>query len=207
MIPPAPRPAPRSAPRPVRLPDLRPNLRRFLRAEAGSVIVEGVVWLPVLLFAWLTVFGFWDAYRDRSAVQKATFVAADLISREMVQVDTAYLDGIGRLVDRLSGTAMTVTKRYTLYRRSGAGDSEVAVVWSYAPGDGTARTTASLQAMAASLPKIKTGDTALLVETTGSYSKSLTSPIRALVLAGSVTTRVVLRPRFQPAVCLNAATC
>ncbi|MBC2834002.1 TadE/TadG family type IV pilus assembly protein [Paragemmobacter straminiformis] len=187
--------------------DPRQRLGGFLSGEGGSAIVEGVVWLPVLLFAWLTVFGFWDVYRERATVQKATFVAADLLSREMVPVDTAYLDGLGRLIDRLSDKNMTVTKRYTLYRRNGSNDSELSVIWSYAPNAGTPRDGAQLQSIASSLPKIRQGETAILVETSATYAKTLTRPFESLVLGGTMETRVVLRPRFFPTVCLNAVSC
>lgn len=187
--------------------DPRPRLAAFLQGEGGTAIVEGVVWLPVLLFGWLTVFGFWDVYRERATVQKATYVAADLLSREMVPVDTAYLDGLGRLIDGLSDANMTVTKRYTVYRRTGEDDTDLSVLWSYAPNDGPTRNTAQVREMVAALPKIRQGETAILVETSATYAKTLTRPFESLVLGGTMDTRVVLRPRFFPAVCLNAASC
>ena len=193
---------------------MRPSLLRhptraaqaFLRDQTGAAVVETMLWLPVLIFAWLAVFGFWDTYRDRATVQKATFAVADILSREMVPVTNGYLDTLGLMVDRLTAQGMAVSKSFAAYRRNS--DGTVTLIWSYAPANnGTALSQSDLTAMAANLPAIKANTTAILVKSAATYNSTLRAPLNDLVFSGTVNSTVVLQPRYLTAICRNTSPC
>ena len=61
----------------------------FLSDDRGSLTMEFVLWLP-LLMAWLVVSAvFHDAYRNRDLATKASYTIADLISRQTTLVDNS----------------------------------------------------------------------------------------------------------------------
>lgn len=182
-------------------------LRRFLRCESGGAIVEGVMILPVMLAAWVGVYAFYEVFSAKSGVQKATFVAADLLSREMVPVTPAVLDGFDTAAEYLVDARFDVATRFTAFRRTGPNDTDLEVQWSYAPGSLTAPMTSSdLQGIAAQLPKLTAGTSAILVDSTMAYSLPFTVPVAGYVVPASFSDRVVMRPRFVPKICLTTST-
>lgn len=183
-------------------------LRRFISDERGNGVIEAVMILPVMLMAWIGLYAFWEAFNARSSVQKATFVAADVLSREMVPVSDAFLDGLDTSMEYLVNSRFNVSSRFTSITRTGPLDSDVAVVWSYSPSSAmTALTTSDLVAQAATLPKLAAGSTALVVDTQMAYSLPFTVPIASYVVPSSFSDRVVLRPRFLPKLCRGTTAC
>ncbi len=187
---------------------LRKVLGRFGASEGGNAVVEGVMMLPVMLMAWLGLFAFWEGFSSRSAVQEAAFVAADLLSREVVPVSDAFLDGLDNTVEYLVGQRFNVSTRFTSFSRTGTLDTDVAVNWSYSPGSAmAAMTSAQLVAKAAQLPKLAVGSTAIISETTMAYSTPFSVPIASYVVPASFSDMVVLRPRFLAKVCRAGIAC
>ncbi len=187
---------------------IRGVLRRYLRDEAGNGVIEGVVLLPVLLMAWLGVYAFWEAFNARSAVQKAAFVSADLLSREMVPVSNGYLDGLDAAVEYLVDSRFDVTTRFTSYTRTGPLDTDVQVLWSYSPSMlMQPMVNADLVALAARLPVMTTGSTAVIVQTQMAYSVPFRVPIANYVVPASFSDMVVLRPRYVTKICRANIAC
>lgn len=188
--------------------EVRKALGRFGAGEAGNAVVEGVIMLPVMLMAWIGLYAFWEGFNSRSAVQKAAYVAADLLSREMVPVSDAFLDGLDNTVEYLVGQRFDVSTRFTSFAKTGTLDSDVAVVWSYSPGAAMATmTTADLVAKAAQLPKLAVGSTAIIAETSMAYSTPVSVPIASYVVPASFSDMVVLRPRFLAKLCRAGSAC
>lgn len=183
-------------------------IRRFLRDERGNGVIEGAMMLPVLLMAWVGVYAFWEAFNSRSTVQKATHIAADLLSREMVPVTNGFLDGLDTTIEYLVDNRFDVSTRFTSFTRTGPADSEVQVQWSYSPAAlQTPMTNTQLQAMASRLPKLSTGNSAVIVETQMSYSLPFTVPIVTYAVPSSFSNMVVLTPRFVTKICRDGVPC
>lgn len=180
----------------------------FRAGEGGNAVIETVVILPTLLLAWIGVFVFWEAFSSRSMVQKAGFVAADVLSREMVPVTDAFLDGLDASMEYLVDNRFDVASRFTSFTRTGANDTDVAVVWSYSPaGVMTAMTNADLVAQAAQLPKLTVGSTALIVDTRMNYSLPVSLPLASYAVPSSFSDSIVLRPRFLAKLCRSGTAC
>lgn len=193
---------------------MRVNLsifRRFANDERGNGIVEGAIMLPVMLMAWIGAYAIWEAFASRSAVQKATHVAADLLSREMVAASTGFLDGLDATVEYLVDARFDVSTRFTSFTRTGPGDADVQVLWSYAPSLQTAlqsqMTQEQLVTMAGQLPKLSTGNSAIIVETQMGYSMPFTLPIFSMVVPSSFSNVAVLMPRYVPRICREGTPC
>ncbi|MFN3606250.1 MAG: TadE/TadG family type IV pilus assembly protein, partial [Cypionkella sp.] len=65
-------------------------LRRFAGDARGNMSVEAMLMLPVLVWALIAFFSFWDVYRINYLAKKATFTIADVISRERAQISAAF---------------------------------------------------------------------------------------------------------------------
>ena len=59
-----------------RLP-LRARLAAFGRDEAGTVVAEAVIILPLFIWAYIALFAYWDSFRSLNTVQKAAFTVSD----------------------------------------------------------------------------------------------------------------------------------
>ena len=77
------------------------RLRRFAAAESGALSVEAVIIFPILLWAFIAMFVFWDAFKAQNINLKATYTVADLISREDDPIDAAYVDGMNDVYEFL----------------------------------------------------------------------------------------------------------
>lgn len=182
--------------------------RRFLRDDRGNGIVEGVIVLPLLLMAWVGAFAFWEAFNARAAMQKATYVAADILSREMVAVDDAFLEGLDTTVDYLVDDRFDVSTRFTSFERTGPGNEQVTVLWSRSSAQTwTPMADADLVAMADQLPVLSQGNTAVIVETRMGYSLPFKVPIASYVVPATFNKKVVLMPRYLPRICHSAVAC
>ena len=165
--------------------------RNFLRDEHGTVMGEGLVMMPMLVWGYLSMFVFWDAYRTMNAVQKASYVVSDMISREL-SVTPVYLTGLDNVMEYLLGTTEDSSMRVTSIVWDAA-DNRFEVLWSRNVSGGmTALTTGSLQTLAPRLPAMSDGDTVVLVETSVLYSTAMNVGIDDVAFSEFIVTR----PRF-----------
>ncbi len=173
---------------------MRQNLRRLLaywRDDcSGSAAIEGVL-AAVMLISWYAMaYQFTDAFRVKTANTKGAFTLADAISREKAPVNAAYIDGLHKLFDYVTGarseTWIRVTSVYwdgdiQKFRRD----------WSYATNGKSPQTDESIALEADRIPTMPMGDTAIVVETSMAYD-----PLFGFGLgAGSHQNFVVTRPR------------
>lgn len=188
-------------------------LRRFGRDENGTVIAEAVIVLPMLLWAYLALFVYWDAYRSVNAAQKAAYTISDMISREKIGVTDNYIVGLRNVMRYLIDRDQTVNIRVTSI---GCANSDVtdpkcssekgvfSVDWSRSPDNKKPRlTTATLQALKSHIPNMADGDRVVLVETEVFYKPAFNVGLSDEVLRQFIVTR----PRFVPRTCLAGVTC
>jgi Flp pilus assembly protein TadG len=195
------------------------NETGFVRNERGSAIIEFVIVFPLLIWAFLGIFLFWDVYRGINTAQKSSFIVADALSRTSTPLTTDYIDGLTDLLaflanadaDRGEGVRLRVTsvKWDTVNNRHSVG-------WSYTRDDATPKLTDPMPTTVTDrLPTLTPFETVILVETEVDYVPPFLggtvggdSRFYTLGLGSRVFDEfVVIRPRFIPKVCLSGTPC
>lgn len=169
------------------------SIRRFARDTAGVVSVETLIVMPLLTWALLASFVYWDVFRNQNAHVKATYAVTDMLTREMAAVNTAYINGMHTVFRHMSGTAEPTWMRVTSiqYRAS---DDTYRVVWSRTTNATRApqMTNAMLANVRARIPLMADGDSAVIVETWRDYTPMADMGIGRRVFSEFV----VSRPRW-----------
>lgn len=182
---------------------LRQQFRRFRRDETGTLLAEGVIMLPIMFWALMAMFVFWDAFRTINTVQKVSYTVSDVISRRRAEVSPAYLEGLGDLFNflldrgqtgRIRVTSLTWTEHDDTYR----------VLWSYSPdGAMSAHTNASVGAIRPNLPVMADGDSVVLVETQVDYRAAFEMGLGQKTISQFIVTR----PRLVSRICFQNIAC
>ncbi|HEY0183867.1 MAG TPA: TadE/TadG family type IV pilus assembly protein [Rhodopila sp.] len=188
----------------------------FLRDESGTVLVEFVLYLPLLLWAWIGLYAYWEAYSEINVAQKASFSIADMISREQTAVTDSYRNGLRDVFAYMTQSKSSdVTVRYTSITWSAA-KNRYEVHWSYSTNTATMpKLTTSAIVADNRIPIMADGDYLLIVETTVRYRPSIRVPFYSNLKYSSsayspktseIKNFVVTRPRFMR-VCEYGQTC
>lgn len=175
------------------------GIRRYWNAEAGSVSVEKVIILPVIVWALTASFTFTDAFRQQTSLQKSVYTIADLVSRASgTDLTPGYLEGIHGFMQRMNDAGQEVQMRMTLIGWDDD-EQEYRVVWSYANEGGslTALDNGILNTVYhTQIPSIATGETLLLTEGSVWYE-----PVFRVGLQSQFFSEIALtRPRFAPGI-------
>lgn len=183
------RPPPRHGHRPAALAQA---LRRFGRADSGTVSIETVIALPVLIFALVVCVLLSDMFRSQTTALRAAYSVADTLSRRVDPVTGPYLDGTGVLYRYLARAQHGTWVRVSSVAFSEPEDRFI-VVWSHHSEGGLVLNTDLLnKGLHERIPSMPVGETVILVEA-GTEWRSFA--------AGMLTDRefrqvVVTRPRF-----------
>ncbi len=179
------------------------QLTRFRRDERGSVIAEMVITLPMLIWAYMAMYVYWDAFRMINSVQKASYTISDMVSREMLPLDTNYITGLRTSMNFLVRESASVKMRVTSITFSQI-NNRFEVHWSRSPGNVMPQlTTANLASMTGKIPNMADGDFVVLVETWVTYT-----PLFDVGLDNTEMSQfIVTRPRFVPKICLSGMAC
>ncbi len=186
-------------------------VQHFRRREDGSVLTEFVIVLPLLIWAWAALFGYWDAYSASNRMQKATFNVADALSRSATTVDAPTLNGMKAFFDFMNRTGDPSQLRFTNIQWTDA-DHSYKVLWSYSPGNQMAPLTdADLLSIKAKVPDLVDLETLLIVESKVEYRAPLTASSIGGLFYGlgdrNMTEFVATRPRFMLNVCFTGVAC
>ena len=182
------------------------TLKQFAHDETGTVMAETVIVLPVLLWAFLAMFVYWDSFRSMNTVQKASYTISDIISREMKTVDTTYFDKLRNVMELLIDRDQDVKMRITsiTYKQS---NLQFEVLWSYSPGPTALKlpelTTATLQDLKTRIPNMSDADYATIVETETPYVPAFNIGMNPITLKQFIITR----PRFVAPTCMIGRVC
>ncbi len=168
-------------------------LRRFRRREDGAVLVEGMLLLPLLLWAAFGLYVYWDAYRTINTVQKAANTVAEAFSRQESSVNAAFARGITNTMGLLMKEQQTPRARYTSVEYVGS-KKRFEVNWSCSlnPSAMPPWTTTSFQTVAGRLPNTADGVTQLLIETEVPYEPPLNIGLNAM----TIRQFIYIKPRF-----------
>ncbi len=179
---------------------LRAALDRFRRDETASVTVEAVIMLPLLFWAIVICFVFFDAFRAQSVNVKASYTISDALSRETDYITPEYMGFLYALQGVLTEAPGERRLRVSVIRYDGVNDS-YKVVWTQARGGARDLTDFDLERRRESIPIMANNDTAILSESWVTYY-----PPFAFSGLGNVTFYDLLttRPRFAPKLCWNS---
>ncbi len=102
--------------RPGALSLVKARLAAFREDERASLSIETVVIFPLLLWVYLAMFVFFDAFRSQSLSDKAAYTIADLISREDHFVTNTYLDTVYSIHGALARSHERTQMRISMVR-------------------------------------------------------------------------------------------
>ncbi|SHJ39483.1 hypothetical protein SAMN05444000_10849 [Shimia gijangensis] len=165
--------------------------RRFSRDVSGSVSVEAAIILPLLLWSFIAMWVFFDAYRTRALTEKAAFVVSDMFSRETGAITETYMASAKSLFDLLAESDSASGLRTTVISYSRVRE-QYEMEWSNAQGNIEPLNESELPEIVAKLPEMVDGETLILVETKSTYEPSLNVGLGDQ----NLTTFVFTRPRF-----------
>lgn len=160
--------------------------------EAGSISIEFVLILPLLLWWYAGSFAFFDAFRDSNSHGKAAYTIGDVLSRQS-EIDNGYIDGLESLFKYMTGSDAGVWLRVSSVKfTQGIGYT---IEWSYATDGNTALTTDMLYAFKWDehyLPLMGSGETVILSESYVPFVPAFNIGLTARTMSNAVVTR----PRF-----------
>ena len=180
---------------------LKARLTIFQRAGDGSLSAEAVIIFPILLWALLATYVYFDAVRMKSLNIKAGYTIADALSRE-ASVDNNQIGRLNDLAKLMTGGRTDTNLRVTVVNYD-TDDDVYSVSWSKERGDRYLEMDdEELEAMRDRLPLANRFDSLILVETVLSYEPLFDVGMSTMELENFAVTR----PRFTTGLCWNEST-
>lgn len=174
-------------------------LRRFRDNERGSIALECVLVLPMLFWAYLSMYSFFHAYRTHSLNIKTAYAIGDAISRETTPLDSAYLNGVHQMAAYMSWTqADNFAIRITSVKYDADAD-EYLRDWSQKKGWMPPLDDAAVEDLRDHLPVMPDGERVVVVETFEKYDP----PFNMGLSDHEIHNFVFTRPRYAPRVCFD----
>lgn len=165
-------------------------LRRFLNDTSAAVAFETVIIFPVMVWAWIGTFSYFDAYRVYNSSIKATFTVADLISRQTATVYGSDIDGMSAMLAAMIRDVEGVEVRVSQILRDNSGAYQVD--WSHGTGTQAQLFTAGLAAIEDRLPDMANNERVILVESFIDYDPAFNVGLNDL----SFENFTLSRPRY-----------
>lgn len=188
----------------------RAAIARFHRDEEASLSVEAVLVLPILLWAFLATYTFFDVYRAKNLSLKANYAISDLLSRETNILDMDYLLGTEKVFKYLTQSDSTSWMRVTVvYCDANCADParDLKRDWSRATdGLPTFSDTDVMAHLEPIIPWIASGERVIIVETGVHYQPPFSQNLTGIGERDFVDI-VMTRPRFAPQLCWDGVNC
>lgn len=188
----------------------RRAVSRFARREDASLSVEAVLVLPLLLWGFLAIFVFFDAYRVKNLALKANYAISDLLSRETSVIDMDYIRGSEQLYEFLTRVQSDAWLRVTVVHcTADCAEPERTLErdWSRATDDLPNLTNEDIMDhYEPIIPWIPAGERIIMVESSLYYIPPFSKAITGLG-PRALTDVVMTRPRFAPQLCFEGVGC
>lgn len=156
----------------------------FTRSESGTVTIESVIILPIILFALQATFAYFESFRQKSVALKANYAVADYLSR-IPEYDQNTLNGLDDLFEYMTKSEESSWLRVTVVecvarptrcndetprRIRVARQGDPIVLNSHASDGKSGHRNASLRnKMAVHIPPLYRGEAVIMVETWTQY--------------------------------------
>ncbi len=172
---------------------LKVRVAEMRQAESGSFSVEGVLMFPLLLWAYMGMFSFFEGLRENNINLKAAYTIGDLLSRETEEIDRTDLEGMRDVFGWLTRSQNLVTLRVTVVRYDEDTDRHV-LVWSRATeGEDELDQEGIDVVVTPHVPIMADADTAIVVETWADFE-----PLMEIGLQDTeIYNIIVTAPRFS----------
>ncbi|MGH1423431.1 MAG: TadE/TadG family type IV pilus assembly protein [Pseudooceanicola sp.] len=175
------------------LPSVVKRLRDFRNGTAGSVAIEALLLMPILFWAYLAMFSFFDMLRQQSLNQKTSFTIADMLSRETDFINDTYITNAHNLFKTAIRSDSSTAMRISVLKWSDS-DDKFLVDWSKVRGPSTALTDGAVATWKQKLPLMPSNERIILVETWTDYE----IPFETGMDDFEINTFTFIRPRFAP---------
>ena len=172
---------------------LATRLRKFGQGTDGSVTVEFALVMPFVYWAFVASFVYFDGYRQSSVNLKAAYTISDLLSRETMSVNDAYIDSMQNVLDLMVRESSETTMRISVVRWNND-DGRYYIDWSANRGFPEALNDSNVTDLSDRLPTMPHMERVILVETNNTYNPSFNVGLDPVQLENFVFTR----PRFAP---------
>lgn len=180
---------------------IKSAIARFRADERASQSIEVVIIFPILVWAYLGMFAYFDSFRAQSLADKAAFAITDLISRETDYITPAYMETLHQLHGMMTNSNHETQMRVTILRWND-NRNRFQKVWMQRKGGVSNLSNAKLRTSYYTdrLPEgLPHNERVILVETWTIYEP----PFQVGLPAVRFDTFVVQRPRFADQVCWN----
>ena len=167
-------------------------IRRNLRDERGSFSVEAILMFPLLAWAFMAMYVFFEGLRESNINLKAAYTVSDLLSREHDELITDdYMNGMHTVFAWLTRTKNPVQMRVTVIRYEE--DSDIHEnYWSKGVGVPDLLQADISEVVSPHVPIMADESIAIVVETWASYDPILDMGLQDTNLYNIVVTA----PRF-----------
>ncbi|MEM9582632.1 MAG: hypothetical protein AAGA08_05915 [Pseudomonadota bacterium] len=164
-----------------------------LRREDGAVMMEAVIMMPLLAGFYCATIVWFDAYRQKTLIMKASYAVSDVLSREKT-VDEPFLDNMRDILDFMIPSNARPKMRISLihYNDDIVSGNKYRLMWSYGPYGMTDLTQADLDADSSWIPVMGDDDAVVVTETAVSYQPIFRVGIPDQIYRNTIVTR----PRF-----------
>lgn len=180
------------------------QIRRFGKQEDGLVMTEFLIMLPLLVWTFMALFIYWDAFRMINQAQKASYSISDLISRQS-NIDATFVNGTQTVMEYFVGNSPAIRVRITSAKYNET-TNRYTVLFSRSPGNRMPQltnTNVNQTAFRARLPITANQHSVVIVETEVSYTPGFEVGIPAHTFDNFIVTR----PRYDRQVCYTGLSC
>lgn len=173
------------------------RVRRFGRRTDGSLSVEAIMVFPLLAWAYMGMYFFFDAYRQQNVNLKAAYTVSDMLSREVDVIDWDYIVGVNTLLDYLTTSSQDTQVRISAVYWDEDTDRHI-LLWSRGTRGKLDLTQAQITSdYAEEIPVMADKDTAILVETWSYFEPTVKIGLPSVTFDNLIVTS----PRFAPQLC------
>ncbi|MCX7566437.1 hypothetical protein OS189_08795 [Sulfitobacter sp. F26169L] len=171
---------------------------RFARDEKGSASVEAALMVTAIFVVMVSVLALLDLTRLHGQHQKAAYTIADMVSRETLPIDNAYLTGTHALLNTLTRDPQESTVRVTIVRYD-ANNKIFKLDWSKTSGFGQPLTNHQVRNWSDRLPVMLHNERMIVVETRAMYDPPFMMGLGQLGQQ-TIDQFIFTRPRYSPQV-------
>lgn len=190
---------------------LQDSFRQYVRDDRGTVLVEFLILLPLLVWTMLALVVYWDVFRTMNTAQKAAYSISDLISRQENNLNLAFVNGMQDVFDYLmlnNGQDSRIRITSVVYDKP---NDKYISLFSVSPDNKVAPySEAEIQTLKDRIPLMSNLDSVVIVETAVDYVPAFDLGVLNVTatLGSQVFTEfVVTRPRFKSRICLETPGC
>lgn len=172
---------------------------RFIKNESGSIPIEGLMGILLLLGWYAIAFEFYDAFRMRAKASKAAYTVADLLSRQQEEIGPRFVGGMKKVYDYVAEARISERSwmRVSLIECRAENDDwdpcdgvnkKVSLINSYST-DPTVdtHTDTTIKDESFRIPIMSAGETSSIVETSSHYNPVIGIGDKVMIMGGEST--------------------